>query len=863
MKCPKCHFENPDNTTFCGKCANRLDSLEDTLEDRTETIDFKPLRLKTGSTLAGRYRIIEELGFGGMGRIYKAIDKEIGERIAVKLLRPEIAANRKLIERFQNELITTRKIAHRYVCRMYDLGRDGETRFITMEYVSGEDLRKSLTRMGPLMARKAVSLGIQICQGLSEAHRRGVIHRDLKPGNNMIDMEGNIRIMDFGIALSQETKDLTESGVVIGTPKYFSPEQVEGKVLDPRSDIYSFGVILYEMVTGHVPFEGDTTLVVAYKHMSETPRNPREFNAQLPKELSQLILKCLNKNPAKRYQSTEEICAALTKIKEDLPTSETTVSKTKFEELSQKKSFRSRPKFVRALGILFLSVFILASAFIVYDQFLKTRGSDGASPMSVDWVNSVVILPFEHLNPQPGQENLWISFTEAIIRKLNKFQELKVISLSSALVYKDSDKGLSEIGRDLDVKNVLSGIISTLADEVRVTLKRDQIADSPFTGEATYSGNPENMSELEDEVAKSLAKYLRLARVDERYESLSSPGSANTAANSYYQDGRANELEYYRTGEESDFLNSAENYTQAVSADPGFALAYWRLGNLHEARYNTKDGEEADLSRMSGFFEKAHEVDRYSAEANVGMGWYFFYQDDFDSAYQFFKLGYELDPNNAEINFLMGSFFKSLGLFEYAITHYDRGLELDPFPLDFSIWHGLRSKCYAYTGRCETGAQYLENAIQHNPDPWLLLEYVIQLVSLKRYSEAEEQIARAEESLGTSKKLDEDIRHTKAVLFAVLDEREKALALIEDEDDTYRHLITSIYAVLGLKTHALRNIRIGIEEGFQKTRETLYSYPFLLNVPFYDSLRGDAQFQNILRLEKEKYEAKRKKYGDL
>ena len=863
MECPKCRFENPDNTNFCGNCASRLGPLEDNPEDRTETIDFKPLRLKTGSTLAGRYKIIEELGFGGMGRVYKAVDKEIGERVAIKLIRPDIAANRKLIERFQNELITTRRIAHRHVCRMYDLGRDGDTRFITMEYVSGEDLKKSLIRMGPLMTRKVLNLGIQICQGLSEAHRLGVIHRDLKPGNIMIDMQGNVRIMDFGIAISQGTRDLTDSGVVVGTPKYFSPEQVEGKTLDQRSDIYSFGVILYEMVTGHVPFEGDTTLIIAYKHMSEAPRNPREFNAQLPKELSQVILKCLEKDPQKRYRTAEEICAALTKIKEELPTTETTIPRTKLKQISQTKFSRPRPKFMRVLGALLLVIFVLGSVFIVYDKVLK-KDTVVATSVGTDWVNSIVILPFEHLNPEPGQENLWISFTEAIIRKLSKFQEVKVISLNSALSYKDSGKDAREVSQELDVKNVISGTISIQADKVTAIIKREEISDNPFAGEATYTGHLDNLSELQDKIVVSLAGYLGLALVMDRYENIPSKDSEDVEANRHYQDGRSYELKYYSTYEERDFLSAVDHYSKAVSADPNFALAYWRLGNLHEALYNIKDEDKDEaLNQMLDHYKKAYAVDRYSAEANIGMGWYYFYQDDFDSAYQLFKKGYELDSNNAEINFLIGSFLKTMGLYPCAIKHYDRGFELDPYPLDFSLWHGLRAKSYSNMGRFEEAAYFLSEAIQIKQDPWLMLEYAAQLIYLKKYREAEIQIQEAEKTRPMPERMEEDIRHTKALLFAAHGEREKALALIKDEDDTYRQIITSIYALLDLKVHALPNIQKGISVGLEMVRETLYSYPFLMNNPCYESLRDDPQFMEILKNEKAKFDAMLKKYGDL
>jgi serine/threonine protein kinase len=278
MKCPRCDFKNPDSTKYCGNCATPLPLSDETLDAQTETLSVPIIDLTTGSILADRYEIIEELGKGGMGKVYKAFDKEINEKIAVKIIRPEIATNKNIIQRFQNELKMARTITHRNVCRMHDLGKDGDTRFITMEYVSGEDLKKSIRRMGPLTVRKAISIG---------AHHLGVFHRDLKPHNIMIDREGNAKIMDFGIALSQKSEGITDSNVIIGTPQYLSPEQVEGKKVDQRSDIYSLGVILFEMVTGQVPFDGDTTLSIAVKHKTETPRDPKEFNAQIPEELSQ------------------------------------------------------------------------------------------------------------------------------------------------------------------------------------------------------------------------------------------------------------------------------------------------------------------------------------------------------------------------------------------------------------------------------------------------------------------------------------------------------------------------------------------------------------------------------------------------
>jgi len=329
MKCPKCNFENPDDTLYCGKCAAPLLAFEETDISYTKTLQISIKELPIGSTFAGRYQVIEELGKGGMGKVYKVEDNEIKENVALKLLNPEVASDEKTIERFRNELKFARKITHKNVCRMYHLSKEEDSYYITMEYVSGEDLKSLIKRIGQFTAGKAVSIAKQVGKGLSEAHGLGVVHRDLKPQNIMIDKEGNVRIMDFGIARSVEARGVTQAGTIVGTPDYMSPEQVEGKEADQRSDIYSTGVILYEMMTGKVPFEGDTALSVALKHKTEAPPDPRSINPQLPSDLSGIILRCMEKDRERRYQTVDELLSDLSNVEKGIPTAERVLPKIK------------------------------------------------------------------------------------------------------------------------------------------------------------------------------------------------------------------------------------------------------------------------------------------------------------------------------------------------------------------------------------------------------------------------------------------------------------------------------------------------------------------------------------------------------
>ena len=327
-QCPKCNAENPDTKSFCGDCGTQLGPSKD-IPAQTKTLVTPPQELRRGTTIADRYEVIERLGTGGMGSVYRVEDKKIHEDIALKLIKPEIAADKKTIERFSNELKVARKIAHRNVCKMYDIGESEGAHFITMEYVPGEDLKGFMRRSKQLSIPTVLSIAKQICGGLDEAHKLGIVHRDLKPSNIMIDKDGNVHIMDFGIARSMRAEGITGTGAMIGTPEYMSPEQVESKEVDQRSDLYSLGVILFEMVTGRVPFEGETTLSIARKHADEEPPDPNSINPQIPDDLSHLILRCLEKDKENRYQSGGELITELGNIEKGIPSTARAIPKRK------------------------------------------------------------------------------------------------------------------------------------------------------------------------------------------------------------------------------------------------------------------------------------------------------------------------------------------------------------------------------------------------------------------------------------------------------------------------------------------------------------------------------------------------------
>ena len=275
---------------------------------RTPSYDPESARL---AVLGARYDILSDAGHGSMGNVYKARDRETGETVALKLLKPEIASDQTMMERFKNELLFARKITHKNVCRVYDFNRIDGIAYTSMEFVEGESLRSALNRFGGLAVRKALNVALQICSGLKEAHAQGIVHRDLKPENVMIDAQGNVKIMDFGIARSMEAATRL-TGSMMGTPAYMAPEQVTGKAVDYRTDIYALGLILYEMFTGAQACQADTPVAAAMKQLRETPPPPHDVDPTIPVGIERAILKCLEKEPAKRFQSVGELEKALT-----------------------------------------------------------------------------------------------------------------------------------------------------------------------------------------------------------------------------------------------------------------------------------------------------------------------------------------------------------------------------------------------------------------------------------------------------------------------------------------------------------------------------------------------------------------------
>jgi len=706
MKCPQCDFDNPSGTRFCGNCGSSLYPSEKVSAPPAETLRMPLKELSTGTIFARRYEVIEELGKGGMGRVYKVFDKKIKEKVALKLLRPEISSDEETVERFSNELKYARKIIHKNVCRMFDLGEEEGTHYITMEYVSGEDLKSMIRMMGRMSPGQAVSITRYVCEGLAEAHKLGVVHRDLKPQNIMIDREGKARIMDFGIARSLKAKGITGAGVIIGTPEYMSPEQVEGKEVDQRSDLYSLGVILYEMLTGRVPFEGDTPLSIAVKHKTEAPQDPRTLNAQLPLDLSQLILKCLEKDKKNRPQNAEEILSQLSKIEQEVPAAE--------RVLPQRRPFTSREiknAFGKRWGLIAALLFVAIAAGLA---FIFLRKEKPALPPAN---KRIVVLPFEN---QGTLEDEYFAdgMTDEITARLSSISRLEVIARTSAYQYKKTSKTPQKIGDELSVGYILYGTVRWQkqaggASKVRVTPSLVRISDATQIWANPYDETIAEVFQVQSDIAMQVAKALNVALLEPEQKVLEAKPTNSPEAYDYYLRGQ----DYLNRGRSNrkNLMSSIEMYEKAVNFDPDFIQAYARLASSHAGMYwyhfdHTK--ERAAKSREAA--DKALRLGPDAPEAHFALGIYYYQcQLDYGRALEHLSLALEKQPKNSDILAYIAYVKRRQGKIEETLANLKKALEISPRSLDINSNLG---DTYLLLRNYLEGERFYKRAISLSPD---------------------------------------------------------------------------------------------------------------------------------------------------
>ena len=622
--------------------------------------------MTSGSTFADRYLIIEELGRGGMGKVYQALDTEIKEKVALKLIKPEIASDEKTIERFKNELKFARKIRHKNVCQMYDLNKEEGIHFITMEYVPGEDLKNFMKRSKKLSTLTAVSLAKQVCEGLAEAHRLGVVHRDLKPQNIMIDRDGNARIMDFGIARMMSASGLTEEGAIIGTPDYMSPEQVDGEEADHRADLYSLGVILYEMATGRLPFKGTSAMSVALKHKTDIPAIPREMDAQVPEGLSRLILKCMEKDKQKRYQRAEDILQGLDVVEKEIK-GETGIAK----ESKTGITLTEEPEFQ----------------------------------------NSIAVLAFKDMSPQKDQDYFCEGLSEELINALTQVKDLKVAARSSSFSFKGKDADVREIGRALNVGTVLEGSVQKSGNHLRITTQLVNVSDGYHLWSERFDRAMDNVFAIQDEISMAVVDKLKGELLEEDRERVTKRHTADKDALNLYLKGRY----FFNRRYQGDMIKAVDFYQRAIDKDPDYALPYVGIADVFNILGQWAYIRPIDAyTRSKAMLQKAMAIDSSLSEAYSSLGFMTMgYEWDFPAASEYLRRSIELNPQNAIAHAWYAEMLGTAGRKEEAVAEAKKAIECDPL---FSLIHSLLGVVLSVAGEVEAGREQIDKAISMNPD---------------------------------------------------------------------------------------------------------------------------------------------------